>query len=57
MRIRTYGDHRIAMAFAMLGMRTQGVEIEEPEVVTKSYPGFWEDLEMSGAVVKKMVNG
>jgi 3-phosphoshikimate 1-carboxyvinyltransferase len=41
----TYGDHRMAMAFATLGMLAP-VEIENPEVVNKSYPGFWGDWEL-----------
>ncbi|WP_229239331.1 3-phosphoshikimate 1-carboxyvinyltransferase [Emticicia agri] len=41
--IATYDDHRMAMAFAPLAMLTD-VTIEEPHVVVKSYPSFWEDL-------------
>jgi len=43
-RIRTYGDHRIAMSMALVGLRVPGLEIENPEVVNKSYPDFWRDL-------------
>lgn len=43
----TYGDHRMAMAFACLGMQ-QPVVIKNPEVVTKSYPAFWSDLKKIG---------
>ena len=43
--ITTYQDHRMAMAFATLMMKTD-LEIENPEVVSKSYPGFWEDVVM-----------
>jgi 3-phosphoshikimate 1-carboxyvinyltransferase len=43
-RIRTHGDHRIAMAFALAAFRVPGVEVDEPACVTKSYPGFWCDL-------------
>jgi 3-phosphoshikimate 1-carboxyvinyltransferase len=42
-RIKTYEDHRMAMAFAPLALKFP-VKIEHPEVVSKSYPGFWEDL-------------
>ncbi|MCL3782364.1 3-phosphoshikimate 1-carboxyvinyltransferase [Prolixibacteraceae bacterium JC049] len=42
--IPTYDDHRMAMAFAPAAMQYSGVKIEEPSVVTKSYPNFWEDL-------------
>jgi 3-phosphoshikimate 1-carboxyvinyltransferase len=49
--IETYKDHRIAMAFAMLGTRV-GLRIDQASVVIKSYPNFWEDL--SGAVGKQV---
>jgi len=39
------GDHRIAMAFAIAGLRVPGVVLSDATVVGKSYPGFWEDLE------------
>ncbi|HUF77310.1 MAG TPA: 3-phosphoshikimate 1-carboxyvinyltransferase [Thermoanaerobaculia bacterium] len=39
------GDHRIAMAFALVGLRREGVAVANPEVVAKSYPGFWRDLD------------
>ena len=42
--IATYDDHRMAMAFAPAALCFEGLTIENPEVVTKSYPGFWEDL-------------
>ena len=38
-------DHRIAMAFAIAGLRLPGVSILDPACVTKSYPGFWDDLD------------
>lgn len=43
----TYEDHRMAMAFAPLAMFHE-IEIEEPEVVGKSYPDFWKDLKSLG---------
>ncbi|MCC6724250.1 MAG: 3-phosphoshikimate 1-carboxyvinyltransferase [Saprospiraceae bacterium] len=43
----TYEDHRMAMAFAPLAMLGE-VGIEEPKVVDKSYPAFWEDLKKLG---------
>ena len=42
--IVTYDDHRMAMAFAPAALCYEHLTIERPEVVTKSYPGFWEDL-------------
>ena len=47
---QTYEDHRMAMAFAPLAMLGE-VGIEEPKVVDKSYPTFWEDLKGLGFVV------
>jgi 3-phosphoshikimate 1-carboxyvinyltransferase len=44
----TYGDHRLAMAFAMLAIPLDRVEIKNPAVVSKSYPGFWDDLRSAG---------
>lgn len=41
--IHTYDDHRMAMAFAPVGM-VSPIVIEEPGVVVKSYPGYWKDL-------------
>jgi len=41
--IKTYNDHRVAMAMAVVGL-VREIEIEEPEVVSKSYPGFWEEI-------------
>jgi 3-phosphoshikimate 1-carboxyvinyltransferase len=45
-RVRTEGDHRIAMAFGVLGaLRGNRIEIDDPACVSVSYPRFWEDLE------------
>lgn len=46
--IATYHDHRMAMAFAPAAMVCEGVQIANPEVVSKSYPRYWEDLEGLG---------
>ncbi len=46
--IDTYGDHRMAMAFAVAGTRIPGVVINDPEVVSKSFPDFWKKLEEIG---------
>jgi 3-phosphoshikimate 1-carboxyvinyltransferase len=45
--IETYHDHRMAMAFAPLALLVP-IRIQDTDVVTKSYPGFWEDLEQNG---------
>jgi 3-phosphoshikimate 1-carboxyvinyltransferase len=42
--IATYDDHRMAMAFAPAALCHEELTIKHPEVVTKSYPNFWEDL-------------
>ncbi len=46
--IDTYDDHRMAMAMAPLALTGRKVIIRDPCVVTKSYPGFWEDLKSAG---------
>ena len=43
-RISTYDDHRMAMSFALAGLKAHGVTILDPGCVAKTYPGFWEDL-------------
>ena len=45
--VATYQDHRMAMAFAPLALRT-AIKIENAEVVSKSYPTFWDDLKEVG---------
>ena len=46
--IATYHDHRMAMAFAPLAITLGKVIIDDPGVVSKSYPGYWNDLEKVG---------
>ena len=46
--IDTYQDHRMAMAFAPAARLFPGLRIDDPFVVTKSYPRFWEDLRRAG---------
>ena len=51
--IETYDDHRVAMSIAPLCLLlNDGIEIKEPEVVVKSYPAFWKDLNHVGLVSK-----
>jgi 3-phosphoshikimate 1-carboxyvinyltransferase len=50
--IATYHDHRMAMAFAPLALKTDLI-IEDANVVSKSYPTFWEDLESLGFKITK----
>jgi 3-phosphoshikimate 1-carboxyvinyltransferase len=42
--IETYHDHRMAMSFALAGLRTPGVRISNPACVSKTYPVFFDDL-------------
>jgi 3-phosphoshikimate 1-carboxyvinyltransferase len=46
--IDTYDDHRMALSFAPLAMKYPEIRINNPLVVTKSYPAFWEDLRQVG---------
>ncbi len=43
-QIKTYDDHRMAMSFALAGLKIPGVVILDPGCVAKTYPGFWDDL-------------
>lgn len=52
--IDTYGDHRMAMAFAPAALYLPGLVIDAPEVVSKSYPGFWDDLRTAGFTLKEV---
>jgi 3-phosphoshikimate 1-carboxyvinyltransferase len=44
-RVHTHHDHRLAMALSVLGCVVPGVEVVDPGVVSKSWPGYWEALE------------
>lgn len=46
--IETYGDHRVAMSFAVAGTKLPGMIINEHEVVSKTFPEFWKKLEEIG---------
>jgi 3-phosphoshikimate 1-carboxyvinyltransferase len=48
--IETYGDHRMAMAFAVAGLRLPGLALRDPGCVAKTYPGFFADWERLGGV-------
>lgn len=52
--INTYDDHRMAMAFAPASIVFPGLKIDNPQVVSKSYPHFWEDLKKAGFVIKEV---
>lgn len=42
--IETYNDHRIAMSFAVAGLKVNGIAIKNPSCVTKSFPNFWDEF-------------
>lgn len=50
--VNTYNDHRMAMAFAPLAIPAGRIGIADPDVVRKSYPGFWEELRRMGFTVQ-----
>ena len=52
MFVNTYDDHRMAMAFAPLAIIIPELEIEDADVVEKSYPAFWTDLQKVGFEVE-----
>jgi 3-phosphoshikimate 1-carboxyvinyltransferase len=43
--VQTYNDHRMAMAFSLIGLRVAGIELENPGCVSKTFPNFFEVLE------------
>ncbi len=43
--IETFNDHRIAMAFSIIGLMVEGITIENEGCVAKSFPGFWDILD------------
>jgi len=50
-RIETYEDHRIAMSFALAGLRMGGIVILDPDCVGKTYPGYWDALRSLGVAI------
>ena len=52
--IDTYEDHRMALAFAPYALKTEGLIINNPQVVTKSYPKFWDDLKSVGFEIEEI---
>jgi 3-phosphoshikimate 1-carboxyvinyltransferase len=43
--VQTYGDHRMAMAFAVTGLVAPGIRIQNPAVVTKTFPDYFDRLD------------
>ena len=52
--IDTYEDHRMAMAFAPTCLALPEILIDNPQVVSKSYPRYWEDLRQAGFIIKEV---
>ena len=49
--IDTYEDHRMALSFAPAAIKLPGIKINDPNVVTKSYPNFWKDMRNVGFII------
>ena len=54
-RIETYADHRIAMSFALAGLRIGGIAILDPDCVGKTFPGYWDALRGLGVKLTETV--
>lgn len=52
--IETYNDHRMAMSFAPLCLKYGELQINNTEVVSKSYPNFWKDLDIGGFIISPL---
>ena len=52
--IATYNDHRMAMAFAPLALKMKSVVIQDPDVVSKSYPDFWDEMKSIGFTIEEV---
>lgn len=50
--IKTYNDHRMALSFAPVSLLLDNICIDSPEVVTKSYPQFWDQLKEKGFTIE-----
>ena len=50
-KIDTFNDHRIAMSFAPLSLKSNGITINNSKVVSKSYPNYWDDLLNAGFTI------
>jgi 3-phosphoshikimate 1-carboxyvinyltransferase len=51
--IETFADHRIAMSFALAGLKVHGIAILDPDCVAKTYPGYWDALAALGVVLDR----
>ena len=50
--IETYDDHRMALAFAPAALIYPGIVIKDAQVVSKSYPEYWKDIQSVGAILE-----
>ena len=55
-KITTYKDHRMAMSFAPLCLKYDTLQINDVEVVDKSYPNFWNDLKKGGFIITPLTH-
>ncbi|MFP5470133.1 MAG: 3-phosphoshikimate 1-carboxyvinyltransferase [Bacteroidia bacterium] len=53
--INTYNDHRMAMSFASLVFILKEINIKNPQVVSKSYPQFWDNLKQLGVKIERII--
>ena len=53
-KLKTYKDHRMAMALAPLAIIFGELELESPEVVNKSFPNYWEEIQKLGFTLKEI---
>jgi 3-phosphoshikimate 1-carboxyvinyltransferase len=53
-QIPTYHDHRMALAFAPIALHGYSLVIENPDVVVKSYPNYWNDLKSVGFEISEV---
>jgi len=53
-KIKTYNDHRMAMSFSPMSLKYGEIEILNGDVVTKSYPNFWEDMKKAGFIITSL---
>lgn len=44
-RIKTYGDHRVAMAFSLIGLKVKGIVIDDADCVSKTFADFWDVMD------------
>jgi 3-phosphoshikimate 1-carboxyvinyltransferase len=54
-RIETYSDHRIAMSFALAGLKIGGITILDPSCVAKTYPAYWQALQSLGVELEPIM--